>query len=390
MNCNDEPCGFDITQHRIDNRELYLNGFKSLLKVEVHAHLGGSARKSSVEEWLVENGHSPKSATLKAQQMCIPRVAGAPLESKGYEGFGIVSEAHADRPDRITRMVHEYLVDCWNDGIHYVELRTGGSDIDRLCCVELAIRTSPVPIQTKLIVSIKRDQSVEKAWKTVHNAATLGDVVVAVDFAGAESIQHPFNAVQFVPVIDWAQERGMSFVPHFAECKGEIDLLSLLNCKPVRLGHCIFPNPESWKHIVSEHIPIECCLASNLNTMRRDGELPIKSNLLHQLHDPLAAVDHPLVQWYKDKHPFLLCCDDVGLLQCELSEIYQYAAEAIVASEMKNPDFENILVMKRVGNIAWQLSLNAIDHILAPTKVKNDLRKQLEKHEWSPRELCSL
>jgi hypothetical protein len=71
----------------LQSRRAYLQGFISLPKVEVHAHLGGSARCSSVEEWLRERrGLSHKHAAERANMFCIPRVLGAPLEPTLYQG----------------------------------------------------------------------------------------------------------------------------------------------------------------------------------------------------------------------------------------------------------------------------------------------------------------
>ena len=98
----------------------------------------------------------------------------------------------------------------------------------------------------------------------------------------------------------------------------------------------------------------------------------------------------------KDGHPFVLCCDDVGLLQCELSEVYQYAAEAIVACQImesktelttdnKALDFENdATLIKKVGHVAWQLAMNAIDLTFASPDVKSSLRRAVTAHRWNP------
>ena len=348
--------------------------FKSLPKVELHAHLGGSARQSSIEKWLRDYcDYSPDTASIRGRQMIIPRVGGAPLEGEDYDGFAIVNEAHGDRLELIEQMVHEYLDDCFHDGIRYVELRTGGSNIERLRTIHKAMESSPIP--ARLIVSIKRSDTPDAAWLTVRNAVDVG--AIAIDFCGTNTVDYQFND-DFAEAIRWAKSKGLKFVPHFAEFRGEQDLDAILACEPDRLGHCCFPNTDVHKE---RKIPIECCLASNLNTLRRDGHIQITP--YEGQHNPLIALDHQVVKWHKQRHPFALCCDNVGLLQCSLSEIYKFAAEAIVASkyptdQQKNLDFERDQdLMRQVYQTAWELSMNAVDCILDGEEVKSHLRQQL-------------
>lgn len=388
----------------------YLAGFRSLPKVEVHAHLGGSLRRDSVEEWLQLGGNcSRDEAKRLVQEMCIPRISGAPLECAGYNGFGITSKALGDDdPERLARAVHEYLIDCWIDGIKYVELRTGGSDRNKLQIIKRAIESLPasIPIVARLIVSIKRDRGSDHAWQTVRNAAELADntnnnnnsLVVGLDFCGTDTIGHPFVPATFAPIIQWASEHGLPFVPHFAECQGEQDLHALLSSNPTRLGHCLFPDADSWQTIAKKKVPIECCLVSNINCMRRDGHLSLSPrptdvtnrHATRSAHDPLAAVAHPVIKWYNEGHPFILCCDDVGLLQCPLSEVYQYAAEAIVATrysvaEQPNLQFEtDTKLQTMVANVAWKLAYDAVEHTFAPADVKQSVREALLRHRWKP------
>lgn len=117
--------------------------------------------------------------------------------------------------------------------------------------------------------------------------------------------------------------------------------------------------------------------------------MPIRSvSVHHEQHDPLAALPHPIIKWYKSGHPFVLCCDNVGLLQCTLSENYQFAAEGIVASRYSNPnrlDFDNNpKLMDEVGAVAWELALAAVDHTFASDDVKKEIRVALDQHPWSP------
>ena len=102
-------------------------GFRSLPKVELHAHLEGSIRVATVEELLRSQGR--EDAVDRAAAMVIPRGSdGMPVEPTPFEGFAIVREAQISTPELCRRCVREFLVDCAADGVVYAELRTGGED----------------------------------------------------------------------------------------------------------------------------------------------------------------------------------------------------------------------------------------------------------------------
>jgi hypothetical protein len=122
--------------------------------------------------------------------------------------------------------------------------------------------------------------------------------------------------------------------------------------------------------------------------MRRNG---YRHNVIPEhtsIHNPLAAVGHPFIQWYKAGHQFALCSDNPGLLQCPLSEVYRYAAEALVASrfdayERERLDFENdSKLMDEVGKTAWRLAMSAIPCTFASAETKQRLRRELLEHPW--------
>jgi adenosine deaminase len=358
----------------------YLAGFVSLPKVEVHAHVGGSARRDTVEELLRAHGHlNPRG---RAAAMVIGREPdGVPLEPTPYFGFAIVNEAVRE-PAHVARIVAEYLHDCALDGIHYAELRTGGTNRAHLEAVLEAMQQQR-QVAAALIISVKRDAPADAAWSTVRNAVELRDCgfpIVAVDFCGvipaAREQFRPFGG-EWARAVQWAQAQGLPFVPHFAETQGETDLEAILDSKPVRLGHCLHPTAASWRRISAQRIPIECCLASNLNVLRRDGWLP-----LTKLYAPSAAANHPLVHgWpaldipgYWMSHPVVLCCDNVGLLEYPLSEIYRTAAEAIAGNGNR----------EKAKAIAWKLAADAVSHTFADEQIKRQLRSKLMAHPWCP------
>eukprot|EP00759_Apiculatamorpha_spiralis_P034935 PhF_6_TR36009/c0_g1_i3/m.52189 len=382
-----------------------LLSFKDLLralpKVEVHNHLGGSARVTTVEELLRKNP-TIADPTTRAQAMVIPmgpRYAPHHPPDDQYEGFRIISEANQNDPQNTRRMVKEYFEDCVADGIPYVELRTGGDHIESVRVVLSAMQEfqhSNPNFECQLILSMKRDKPASSASTTVDNAITLkqeGFPIAGLDFCGVDT-SHLFTN-EFAQCVARARDHGIPFVPHFAEKVGEQDLHEILDCQPARLGHCLYTSTDVFDRVRNAKIPIECCFAGNLATMYRDKKLderlpPDTENV---------GLAHPAVTtWYRTKQPFLLCCDDIGLLpQYTLSVNYQICAEAIVEGWMREQGKWSTTVKdddetfyKLCGRVAWSMAYNAVNFIFASDDKKEVIRKSLLSHPWAPNnEICA-
>ncbi|KAH3759680.1 Metallo-dependent hydrolase [Pelomyxa schiedti] len=404
-----EFCGNPISAKPMCSGEDVDGGWSTLPKVELHAHLGGSVRITTVADLLTPI-MGRDAAVARAQAVAIPLCCdGVPLECSEYHGFAIVKSA-VDSGDRqmqtqnTRRIVMEYLEDCVDDGIMYVELRTGGESLEKLECVLnsmhefYAIQPSLV---SRLIVSIKRDGTPEAAWTCVRNAVMLKERgVVAIDFCGLHPNQHPFNP-QFADAIAFAQQSGLSFVCHFAETIGETDLESLLNCHPARLGHAVLMPPHIKRCVLDRRIPIECCLSSNLNVMRRDGHIPPAPATTVSAESPMTQattntlvtgecgnrsaiadvvrVHHPVAEWNSTGHPFILCCDNVGLLGFKLSKLYRITAEALTEPKRGTTA---ITTKHQQHHTAWTWALDSIEFICAGPEVKSQLRARLNQHPW--------
>jgi len=102
---------------------------------------------------------------------------------------------------------------------------------------------------------------------------------------------------------------------------------------------------------MKKKIPIECCLFSNINTMKlRDG-----------------LVGHPVLKWFPDDHPFVLCTDNPGILNVNLSQHYQLLKDELGLSDAQ----------------LWKLSENAINYIF-DENVKIKLLKYFKEHPSRP------
>lgn len=335
--------------------------WRRLPKIELHCHFGGVARAETVAQLFLDQGDSKEKAWRKAGGVEIPaNQDGLPREPKvGFRAFQIISEAHGGRQNGIERIANQLVQDLHNDGVIYAEIRTGGANASKvakvLSAMEQALQSQQSSCTVRYILSIKRDAPVSDARLTVDNAIGFKDRgVVAVDFCGCDTREHPFTS-EVAAEIARAKLNGLAFCPHFAELERETDLNAILAAGPSRLGHGIFMNDEIFQTVYRAKIPIECCLASNLNTMNRD----------HEGIDPRKS--HPIQNWYAQGHPFVLCTDNPGLLaQWPLSEHYRLTAE----------------ILKLSKDEIWKLAFSAVDHAFADESVKHMLRAKFKEHKF--------
>merc|ERR1712232_632300 len=97
---------------------------------------------------------------------------------------------------------------------------------------------------SRLIISIKRNSPLDKAWLSVNNAIDLkqqsnGYRVVALDFCGVNTVDFPFTE-KHKEMIEHGKKNGLQFVSHFAELQNEQDLGTILSASPCRIGHALW------------------------------------------------------------------------------------------------------------------------------------------------------
>lgn len=257
-------------------------------------------------------------------------------------------------------IVKEVLEDCAKDNVVYLELRTGGEKIERLEtvlktleeeCPKIRLPPFDQQIIARLIVSVKREWNVQQAETAVKSALSLKDRgVVGLDFCG-DPTKGSFT--KFKPLFEYAKKEGLKLTCHFAESSNESDLEDILSVGPNRLGHASYMTPEIDKKVSLVNIPIECCLASNINVMR-----------LHK-----GAIEHPVSRWIVEQsHPVCLATDNPGILQSSLSDHYHMIHSSCGVNESE----------------LWKMAESVVDYSFADTEVKRELKRIFTQHPHKP------
>ncbi|WCJ20249.1 adenosine/AMP deaminase family protein [Euphorbia peplus] len=338
-------------------------------KVELHAHLNGSIRDSTLLE--LARGLGEKGAIeFSDVERVIMKGNRSLLEVfKLFDLIHIVTTDH----NTVTRIIKEVIEDFASENVVYLELRTtpkkndskGMSKRSYMEAVLEGIRkvtevevnltshkwdaktsvdslplndTKRRKIHVRLLLSIDRRESTEAAMETVKLALELRDLgVVGIDLSGNPVIG---EWKTFFPALKFAREQGLYITLHCGEVPNHEEIQMMLDFLPQRIGHACCLSEEAFRKLKSSKIPVEICLTSNIRT------------------NTISSLDiHHFADLYNAKHPIVLCTDDSGVFSTSVSKEYSIASSAFGLGKKE----------------LFELARNGIEYIFAGDEVKQDL-----------------
>ena len=312
--------------------------YRTLPKAELHSHLNGSIRPSTLLDLL--RTHAPAhlpTAPLSAASL-----------SDCFTTFDLIHLAVCT-PAAVERIAHEAVLDAAADGVQYLELRTTprslqGAPLDAYVSAVLAGLQSAsqcCPCTARLLLSFDRaappcsweaTASLCQAWaqRTFLGLqpfpTTPSPLLVGVDVSG-----HPGKGslLSLLPHLDALRAAGLKCTLHLGELPGaaaQAEVDALLLWRPDRLGHMCCLTPEQLQAVVSSSSgsssaatpPIELCPTSNAITL----QLP--SLQAHATMGALLAAQGLQL---------CICTDDSGVFATTLSAEYSRVAAAFGLSE---------------------------------------------------------
>ena len=245
--------------------------------IELHLHLDGSLRPETVWELAKEQNIKLPANTVDEvrDQMQVPEDCRT-LEEY-LTRFDLPLLVLQTR-EALERAAFELTEDLAKEGVTYAEIRfapqlsiKGGVTQEQ--AVEAAIEgvkrgMEQYPsIRVGLILCCMRGEDNEE-WnlQTVETAKKyLGDVVCAVDIAGAESL---YPTDRFAPVFEKVREYGLPSTIHAGEAAGPESMKTALAFGAKRIGHGVaaVEDPELVRRLIEEQITLEVCVTSNYQT----------------------------------------------------------------------------------------------------------------------------
>lgn len=308
--------------------------------VELHLHLDGSLRPETVWELAKEQGVElpAKSAEEVKYMMEVPEDCKTLEEYLERFDLPLLVLQKADAIERVT---FELVEDLAKEGVEYAELRFAqqfsikdGLTQDEV--VEAAIRGAErgmkmyPQIRVGLILCCMRGADNEELnMQTVETAKKyLGDVVCAVDIAGAEGL---FPTENFAPVFAKVREYGVPMTLHAGEAAGPDSMKTALSFGTKRIGHGVaaINDPELIKRLIDENVTLEVCVTSNYHTK------VVPAINMHPIHKLLEAGVHVTVNsdnrtcsrttLQKEKE---VLKEELGFTDEEIEKMQEYAWEA--------------------------------------------------------------
>ncbi|NGZ78015.1 adenosine deaminase [Saccharibacillus alkalitolerans] len=314
----------------LDNRLPEL--LRMLPKVDLHLHLDGSIRASTLWEIAAQQG--VKLPAARAEElvpfMKVTGECGSLLEYLGKFDF-VAGFLH--KTDVLERIAYEVVEQASEQNCRYIEVRFGPQlhRSEGLTCEEvidavlrgLRRGEEEFGVMARGIAACLRHHSPHKNMEVIAAAAAFKDSgMVAVDLAGPEAA---FPAYLHRAVFEYAQLLDMPVTIHAGEAGGAENIHeAVTRLGATRIGHGVRlrEDPKVMELVRARNIVLEMCPISNYQTKAMDSweTYPIREYFDAGLRltintDNLTVSDTSLVDEYRvltDKFGFTL--PEIGTL----------------------------------------------------------------------------
>lgn len=294
--------------------------YNALPKVDLHRHLEGSVRLST----LVEIGRKHGLDLMETDKLR-PLVQVGEDEPYTFENF--LSKFATLRlfyrsPEMIGRITREAVEDAAADNIRYLELRFTPVALSKaenfplhevMDWVVEGVQNSEreLGVKTRLIASVNRHESLELAEKVIGLAIERKEKgIVGLDLAGSEATA---KATPFIDLFKAARQSGMQFTIHAGEWGGPdnvYEAISKFQSKRVGHGVRVMEDRKVVALARERDTTFEVCITSNYQS----GVVPV-------------LTDHPFASMLSAGLNATLNSDDPSISQIVLSDDVRLANE---------------------------------------------------------------
>jgi adenosine deaminase len=294
--------------------------YTALPKVDLHRHLEGSVRLSTLTE--VGRAHGLNMLETDNLRPLVQVGEDEPFTFENFLSKFATLRLFYRSPDVIGRITREAIEDAAVDNIRYLELRFTPVALSRAEDFPLAEVMDWViegahqgeadqGVKTRLIASVNRHESVELAEEVIRLAVDRKDQgVVGVDLAGSEATA---PAKPFLGLFTEAQKSGLQITIHAGEWAGSENVREAIkDFQTTRIGHGVrvMENRKVVALARERGTTFEVCITSNFQS-------GVVSDLLA----------HPFARMLSAGLNATLNTDDPSISQIVLSNEYRLANE---------------------------------------------------------------
>jgi adenosine deaminase len=259
--------------------------------VDLHRHLEGSIRTSTVLDVAARTGHELARRTAPRTALVADgsQTGLLPYLDKVDIAIGVLTEL-----DDWHRAAGEAIDDAYDDGLDYLELRycpgiiAHESGLPAEAVIDavsdaVSERSKRRGLPVGLIGIVVRHLGADSAEQQMSTLLRRKESFCAVDLAGDEA---NFPAQLFAEAFAKARDAGLHVTIHAGEAAGPQSVWDAVrHLGAERIGHGVraAEDPRLMEHLAEHGITLEVSLTSNTQT----GAAPSYAN--HQIHQLLAA-----------------------------------------------------------------------------------------------------
>ena len=317
-----------------------LNQYFSIPKVELHRHLEGSLRLTTMLDVARLHGVTVPASMFNLSGLVQVQDKDPMTFSNFLEKFKTLRLFYKS-PDVIHRVTSEAIEDAAKDNIRYMELRFTPVALSRAegfpmhdvmdwVITSAKDAAEKFNIKVGLIVSVNRHESPELAEQVAWLASdNIKNGVLGIDLAGNEA---EFSAVPFYDLFHEAKQAGLHVTIHAGEwgpAKNIYEAISYLSAE--RIGHGVrIMEDESVVSLAKERGTVfEVCITSNYQSgvVKSLSEHPLSRMAAAGLNVTINT-DDPSVSRITLSHEYQRACQDLRLSISALKETIIHAAQA--------------------------------------------------------------
>ena len=336
--------------------------FQSLPKIELHRHLEGSVRMST----LVDVGRAYHLDLPGGEDLhrSVQISSEDPLTSQNFLSKFDVLRKFYRSPEVIERISEEAVADAAADNVRHLELRFTPVALGKAQGFPLGevmdwVIEGVKKAQAKnaisicLIASINRHESVEIAAQVAALAAERRDSGIAgLDLAGDEA---RFPAAPFQPLLREARQSGLHLTIHAGEwgpAENVIQAISDLDAERIGHGVRVMDDPQAVTLAREMGTPFEVCLTSNYQSgvVNSIEHHPIGAMIQAGLNTTINTDDPTISQISLSSEYALFCNNNKQTLQNLRDQVATAAKAAFLPKEEReklivslNREFEELI-----------------------------------------------
>jgi adenosine deaminase len=324
---------------------------QSLPKVDLHRHLEGSLRLSTLADIAIEHGIDLPSYDIELLRPYVQFTEDQPDFHGFLSKFELLRRFYTSQ-EAVQRLARETVMDAAEDNIRYLEVRFNPvalargqnfplSDVVEWVVEAISGAQAESGTRTCLILQVGREEDSDDVINEIVELAMayFGPLVRGIDLAGNE-LKYP-DYQRFSQPFQQARDTGLHVTVHAGEALGAESIRSALNLlHPQRIGHGIraVENSDVVRKLYENATTLEICPTSNLQTgaVRGMTQHPLMDLYSLRLRVTLNT-DDPSISDTTLSDEYVVAVNAIGMRQQHIYRMLRYAADAAFIPDAERP-----------------------------------------------------